>query len=144
LDLVKDDRRRVVAQKEVRILAGVFQVDARVEHHVIVPGEQVLQQGGLADLPGAADHGHGKGLGQTDDALGEQSFLVHAVFLMAPSSICKGISGATLARAIRRSSANMPKTLDFSVGAGHAREIRRLIVAGRPGLRAHAGAGDRS
>ena len=69
LDLVEDDRRRVVAQKEVRVLAGVFQVDARVEHHVIVAGKQMLQQGGLADLPGAADHGHGKGLGQTDDAL---------------------------------------------------------------------------
>ena len=38
----------------------------------------------------------------------------------------------------------MPKTLDFSVGSGHAREIRRLIVAGRSGLRAHAGAGERS
>ena len=37
--------------------------------------------------------------------------------------------------------ANMLKTRDFSVGAGHAREIRRPIVAGRSGPCARAGGG---
>ncbi len=40
--------------------------------------------------------------------------------------------------------ANMLKTHDFSVGAGHAREIHRPIVAARTGPRTHAGAGARS
>jgi hypothetical protein len=56
LDLVEDDRRRVIQQKQIGFSPSVLDIQTGVEHHIVVLGKAVTQQRGLAHLARATDY----------------------------------------------------------------------------------------
>lgn len=79
LDFIKNQRGGMIAQKKIRIPPGPFQVNAWIKYHIVVSGKQVLKQGGLTNLPGAAEYGHRKMLHHAEQSPGKEAVFIHAL-----------------------------------------------------------------
>ena len=91
LNLVEDEGRRVVFKEQVGLTARVFEVLAGIENDVIVLRENMPEQGGLANLTGAADDHRREGPSQLFEPLREKTLTIHTLQNSSTIIILQGI-----------------------------------------------------
>ena len=79
LNLVENEGTAAGLEKEVGVRTGIANVDVWIEDDRIGLGEDLLQQGCLADLPGAAQDDNGKCPGKTNENVFQSPIDIHTL-----------------------------------------------------------------